>query len=95
MPSHIPVHSFGNKVSAAAEFLDIDIYIDGADSQGPVVAKLTMEVYIIDNLKANMLVGTGVLKAYRILLNLGTQTATITRCNNIKILICCVAKSYF
>ena len=53
-----------------------------------------IEIYITDNLKANILIGTGVLKVYRILLDLGTQSATITRCNSIKIPIYCVAKLY-
>ena len=38
--------------------------------------------------------GTGVLKAHGVLLDLGTQNTVITRCNNIKIPIYCVAKLY-
>ena len=78
MASHIPVHGFGNKVSASLEFLDINLYIDSIDDQGPATTKLAIEVHITDNLKANMLVGTSVLKAYGILLDLDTQCATIT-----------------
>ena len=94
MASYIPVRGFSNKVSAASEFLDLNLYIDSVDNQGPTTAKLAIEVHITDNLKANMLMGTGVLKAHGILLDLGTQSTTITRCNSIKIPIYCVAKPH-
>ena len=29
MVLYIPVYSFGNKVSAASEFLNLDLFIDG------------------------------------------------------------------
>ena len=94
MASHIPVHSFGNKVSAASEFLNLDVFINGVDDRGPATAKITMEVHLAENLKANMLMGTGVLNVHGILLDLGTQSAVITKCNSLKIPICCVAKPY-
>ena len=72
MASHIPVRGFGNKVSVASEFLNLNLYIDSVDNQGPTTAKLAIEVYITDNLKANILMGTSILKAHRILLDLGT-----------------------
>ena len=59
-------------MSTAAEFLKVDVYIEGVDDKGLAVAKILIEVYITDNLKANILVGTGILKVYSILLNLGT-----------------------
>ena len=94
MASHIPVRGMGNKVSATSEFLSLDLFIDGVDDQGPATAKIKMEVHITDNLRANMLVGTGVLKTHGILLDLGTQSAVVTKCNNIKIPICCTVRPH-
>ena len=94
MASQIPVRGFGNKVSAALEFLTLDVFINGVDNKGPATAKLTMEVHLAENLKANILVGIGVLNAHGILLDLGTQSAVITKCNNLKIPICCIAKPH-
>jgi hypothetical protein len=94
MSSHIPVRGFGNKVSTASEFLSLDVFMEGIDELGPATAKITMEVHIVDHLKANVLVGTGVLNAHGISLDLGTQEAVIAKCNRIRIPICCVAKPH-
>ena len=94
MSSHVPVRGFGNKVSTASEFINLDIFMDGTDELGPATAKVTMEVHVVDHLKANILVGTNVLNTHGISLDLGTQEAVIGKCNRIKIPICCVAKPH-
>jgi len=94
MSSHVPVRGFGNKVSKASEFLNLNVFMDGTDELGPATAKVTMEVHVVDHLKANILVGTSVLNAHGISLDLGTQEAVIAKCNRIKIPICCVAKPH-
>ena len=69
---YIPVYGFGNKVLIFLKFLNINLYIDSVDDQGPVIVKLIIEVYIINNLKTNILIGTSIFKVYKILLDLGT-----------------------
>ena len=59
-----------------------------------MVVKFKIEVYIIDNLKANIFINISIFKIYRILLNLETQKITIIYYNNIKILIYYIAKLY-
>ena len=59
--------------------------MDGTDKLGPATVKVTMEVHIVDHLKANVLVGTCVLNTHNNSLNLGTQEAIISKCNRIEI----------
>ena len=77
MVTYILVQSFGNKVSTALKFLNLNIFIDGTDKQGAAIVKLIIEVHIIDNLKANIFIGISVLIRYSILLDLSIQSAVI------------------
>ena len=53
-----------------------------------------MEVHLVDNLKANILVGTSVLNAHGISLDLGKQEAIIAKRSHIRIPIYSVAKRH-
>ena len=69
--SHIPIYSIGNKVFVILKFLSLNLFINSINDQGPTTVKIKMKVYIINNLRANILIGIGVLKTYSILLDLG------------------------
>ena len=57
MVSSIPIRGVGNKIIYLDEYVIVIIYINGIIDGIPKTAYLTMEVYIIDNLKANILIG--------------------------------------
>ena len=92
--TYVPIYSFSNKILIASKFINLDIFMDSTNKLGLVTVKVTIEVYIINHLKANILVNISILNIYSISLDLGTQEAVIAKCNRIKILIYSVTKPY-
>ena len=81
--SLIPVRGYGNKVTNATEYIVLDLYFPGSLYSVSALAKLTVEVHLTENLKANMLIGTDVLTTHKFHLDCDTQTATIGGCENL------------
>ena len=60
---------YRNKITNATEFILIDMYFPGVINDKPVLTKVEMEVYLIDDLKANILISTDVLTSYKFILD--------------------------
>ena len=59
--SSIPVRGVGNKIIYSNEYAIITIYVTGLVGGVTRTTYLTIEVYIVDNLKANILIGTNII----------------------------------
>ena len=96
--SPIPVRGYGNKITNATEYIVIDLYFPGTlgPDDSPALAKISVEVHLTEDLKANMLIGTDVLTPHQVLLDCSTdsQSATIASCQNLRISARTVVKSF-
>ena len=59
--SSIPIRGVGNKIIYLDEYAIVTIYINSIINGILRTACLIMEVYIVDNLKANILIGTDIM----------------------------------
>ena len=58
MASLIPIRGVGNKITYSDEYAIVTIYFNGLINSVIRTTYLTMEVHIVDDLKANILIGT-------------------------------------
>ena len=72
MLTYILVYSFSNKVLKTLEFIYLNIFMDSTNKLSLATVKVIIEVYIINYLKANILVGSNMLNTHSISLDLGT-----------------------
>ena len=84
MSSPIRVRGLGNTMHTTDEFVTVTTYSEGELPDGSkAVAKMVMEAHLVDDLKANMLIGNDVLTAQKIKLDPGNGTMTIGSCQNL------------
>ena len=84
MSSPIRVRGLGNTMHTTDEFVTVTTYSEGELPDGSrAVAKMTMEAHLVDDLKANMLIGNDVLTAQKIKLDPGSGMMTIGSCQNL------------
>ena len=81
----VPVRGYGNKITNATEYINIDLYFPGTVDGTTCLAKVPIEVHLTDDLKANMLIGTDILTPHKFVLNCASQTATIGSCQQAQI----------
>ncbi len=58
----ILIRGVGNKVVKTNKYIIIKIYIRGSIIENPIIVAIIIEIYLINNLKANLLVGNNNLK---------------------------------
>ena len=61
MPSAIPVRGLGNKITKANKYAWIKLFFNGEIAGQQSTGSITIEVHLVDDLRANMLIGTDVL----------------------------------
>jgi len=62
MSSPIPIYSVGNKVLIIDRYAVVNIFINRTIDKRPITASIIIEVYIVDNLKANLLIRNDIIK---------------------------------
>ena len=90
--SPIPVRGYGNKITNATEYIVMDLHFPGMLGDQAVLAKISTEVHLTENLKANMLIGNDVLTPHKFLIDCASQSATIGSCQGAKIAARSIAK---
>lgn len=84
MASPIRVRGLGSAMHSTDEFVTVTTYADGELPDGtPAVAKMTMEAHLVDNLKANMLIGNDVLVPQKIRLDPAGGKMVIGACQDL------------
>jgi len=58
----ILVRGVGNKVVKTDKYIIVKIYIRGSITENPIIVAIIIKVYLINNLKANLLIGNNSLK---------------------------------
>lgn len=88
LASPLSVRGVGGKLVKISDFIVTQLYIDGVDTaKQPATVCITAEVHLVDDLKANMLIGVDVLAPQRMSLNFERYTLTIGSCGGIKAVI--------
>ena len=82
MPTPMEVRGIESVAHNANQFALMDIYLQGTDG---CVALIQREVHLVDELKANMLIGIDILAPEDVSINLSKQEAIITSCANVHI----------
>ncbi len=81
MATPITVKGLRANKHATNQYAITDIYIPAKNSQGQLVtAHIRREVYLVPDLKANMLVGTNIMTPEQFVLDLHKKTAFIGSC---------------
>ena len=69
------------------KYIVIDIFINNYikknNKQISTINKFSIEIYIVDNFKANLLLNNNVFKVQRVAININTQIATLINCNTL------------
>ena len=79
MAASLPVRGVGNTIVHTNEYALVAIYVHVTLNGAPRIARLTMEVHIIDNLKANMLIGTDTMTPQGMTMDLNNQVITFAK----------------
>ena len=86
MASKIPIRGLGSKIHYSDEFVVLTFYKKGVLSfDTRAFAKITREIHIVDNLKADMLIGADNLTPERMMIDFATQTITIDSCRSMAV----------
>lgn len=81
MTSSISVRGIGSNIHRSTEYILLNFYVDGKLSSGkPATALFTRELHLVDDLRANILMGTDILTPEEMILDFGTQTLKIGSC---------------
>ncbi len=82
MASPISVRGLGTAKHMSDEYAIASLYFPGKDKNGDaVMAKITREVHLVDDLKANMLVGNDLLGPERVTIDVAKKSAYIGSCD--------------
>ena len=84
MVTPIKVRGIGSASHAANEFALVEFYLPGTKNK---VAYFQRKVHLVDNLKANLLLGIDVLVPEGIIMDLAAKTATVTSCRSVIVLL--------
>lgn len=79
----MPVRGVGNKVVKTDEYAIVKMYVRGSVAENPATAAITMEVHLVNDLKANLLVGNDNLKPQGMVLDFGEEKVTLGSCQNL------------
>ena len=85
------IRDINNTIYSSNKYIIVDVYINGYikknDKQLSITNKFSIEIYIVDNFKINLLLNNNVFKAQRTAININVQTITLINCNNLIVLI--------
>ncbi len=82
MATRITVRCLGANQYATDQYAIADIYISAKDGQGQeVIVHIRREIHLVEELKANMLVGTDIMTPEQFVLDLNKKTAFIGSCS--------------
>ena len=71
--SSISMRDYENKVTNTTKFVIVNLYFLDTLKDAPTLAKVLMKVYLIENLKVNILIKTNILISYKFLLDYNSQ----------------------
>ena len=73
----MPVRGVRNKIIYIDEYTYIKIYVKGTIKGRLAKGVITLEVYLVDNLKVNLLVRNNIIKSQGIIINFSQETINI------------------
>ena len=86
MASPLKVRGVGTNKYETDEFAILPIYLPGKDKDGQdILACLTAEFHLVDNLRAQMLIGNDIIGPQGIIIDVSNQFATIFQCESIQV----------
>lgn len=91
--SPIPVRGVGNKIVQSDEYALVTIYVTGLLNGAARKASLTMEVHIVEDLKANMLIGTDTMTPQGMCVDLETKVCRFGKCQGLEVPVDVTTKS--
>ena len=83
MATPMPVRGVGNKIVRTDEYVQIEMFVPGTIDGKPATGSFVMEAHIVDDLKANMLIGIDNLEPQGITIDFKTATANVGACDNL------------
>ena len=86
----VPVASIGSRYLSSV-FITFDIFFRGTDS----VARIPIEAYLVQNLRAKLLIGIDVIGYEDFRLDFDTNTVRISSCINLSVPISAYSKPYY
>lgn len=78
----IKMREIGSKIHDSSEYVELDLYIHEKAKNKAAIAHLKAEFHLIDDLKADILIGMDVMRPEDIILNFEERFMTIPTCQN-------------
>jgi hypothetical protein len=83
--SDISVHGIGSDNHVVKSYVRIWVYMKAVSKEKPIAVKLLLELHIVRDLRANMLIGTDMMARHQIAIDIGRHRAVIGSCNDAKV----------
>ena len=81
----INVRGVGDTMHQCTDFAVLDFYVPGSNSRKIVLAHFSREIYIVDKLKAKVLMGIDIIGLERMSVNVDLKLLTIRSCEDITV----------
>lgn len=85
MASAVPVRGVGGKIVKTDEFATVKLHFHGELAGQPATGVVSIEVHVIDDFAANLLLGNDVLHPQKMVPNVAKQELIIGSCGDIKV----------
>lgn len=85
MSTPMPVRGVGNKIIHTNEYVQIEMFVDGTIGGKPATGSFIVEAHIVEDLKANMLIGIDTLEPQGISIDFTTASAKIRACEELTV----------
>lgn len=81
MSTSLKVRGIDSSKHKSAEFAILSLYLPGRNNAGELVYTLfKCEIYLVDGLQANLLIGNDILSPEHLIINIGKKTALLRSC---------------
>ena len=82
----ITLRGIGSNRHSTVEWTTVSFFLKGETQAGkPVMIKFTRDIHVVDNLKANILIGMDILGPEGVVIDLPHQRVTFTNCNGVSV----------
>ena len=82
----ITLRGIGSNRHSTDEWITLSFFMKGETPEGkPVMIKFTRDIHVVDNLKANLLIGMDILGPEGVVIDLPQEKVILTKCGNVAV----------
>ena len=84
-PQPVRIRGIGESLVLSSEYVTLELTLRGVLDGTPVIGKLRRQIHIVDDLKANMLIGSDILGPERMLIDYNKEVLVLNCCRGMEI----------